>query len=282
MLSKFSQSIFKSQTRIDHLLQSANSCYELSIPLLASGLLSDKARFDLCLGKLKPKLEKLENNGFKAWLYGRILLSAKNVNHSSAIQEAKKHIETYLNNNNDLDACGIWSMGYLAALDKKSYAIYKDGLSSSNLQLADKYNSAKLKSELPSQALQNNLSDAIWAMIMNLQAAAQAADKPSYDLIIEQLKNITEQSNLTSALECGLIRTSASNDYPAWALSIAAYSCAVINDEENFQDLIIHTTTSAQNAETENKLEEALLGNLTLSVAEKIWQENRTNTHSLK
>lgn len=273
----YASQLFSTQVMIDELFSQASDAYAFSIPLYASALLGDQTRFNTILLKMRASLNSLENNGFKAWLYGRVLLSAKNTGNLNVIKEAKDHIENYLASNpNDTGACATWAIGYLAAFNEECYSLYQQRLLAQSKELSRKYLSTSANNNATADNIQSDLSDAIWAWIMALQAAALAGDSDTYDFIVDQIKSITQQNNLTSALAHGLLRTKASNDYPAWALAIATFSSAQINakkkDEQNFTQLSCATSGSLQIANQVEK-KEAILCKITFALAEMKWMQ---------
>jgi len=258
---------FASQETIDLLLRQANDGYSLSIPLLASGLLGDLNRFNTCSKKMIYELNKLKDDGFKVWLYGRLLLSAGNIRSQEITNQAKNYILHYLDNNiNDRTAFLTWAIGYIAAFDKYYFDLYKSRLIALSNGLNTLYLTNRNIHTNPNK-IQSDLSDAIWAWIMVLQAAAFSSDKTTYDFVINEIKTLSNQSSLANALENSLLRTQASNDYPAWGLAIAAFSAASINDEANFEQLCSSTSESLKGT-IQATHEEAILAKLTLAMAE--------------
>ena len=91
---------------------------------------------------------------------------------------------------------------------------------------------------LSSKAKDNHdaLSNAIWAWVMNLSAAANAKDQETYDLSKKNIESLTGKASVTKSLETGLLRTAVSNDYPAWALGKLLYAAKIRNDVELYHD----------------------------------------------
>lgn len=263
--------LFAIQVAIDGLLKQATDSYSASIPLLACGLLGDKARFIDSLNKINLYLKNEPDNGFKAWLYGRILLSAQSIENEQAMIETKSFLINYFaTKKEDKSACATWAMGYLAAFDQDSFEEYKDQLTAYSKELTAKYFLNKSENgNNPDKIdqIQSDLSDAVWAWVMFLQAAAFSSDKVTYEKIIYEIKNITKQDSLAETLESCLLRTKASNDYPAWALGIVALSAASMSDDINFEQLKNAASESLKIA-VQVKTEEAVLGELTLALAE--------------
>lgn len=72
---------------------------------------------------------------------------------------------------------------------------------------------------------------------MNLQAAAYANDQLTYEVCKEQIKSLSNATTVTKALKTNLLRTSESNDYPAWALAKARYAASVAGDDALYAEL---------------------------------------------
>lgn len=272
MLSKLDSNYpkrFAMQQTISNLIDQARDSYSMSIPLFASGILGDEKRFNESLLKINSYLKSMPDDGFKAWLYGRILLSAKSMKNEQGIIEAKNFLINYFDTSKeDRSAFATWAIGYLAAFNQDSFTKHKDQLLTYSRELTAKYVHSKSNNKNDPDKEQSDLSDAVWAWVMFLQAAAFADDKAAYEMIIGEINNISKQVSLAETLGSCLLRTKASNDYPAWALGIATLSAASMNDEVNYGQLKSATTDSLKIA-AQVKTEEALLGELTLALAEK-------------
>lgn len=95
------------------------------------------------------------------------------------------------------------------------------------------------------------LSDALWAFVMNLQAAANAKDHSTYSWIKEQMQSILKTESVAEALEKGLLRTTQSNDYPAWAMAKTYCAARMLNDNElcqNIESFLVSSIDAAKNA----------------------------------
>jgi len=227
---------------IDELINSAKDSYSASLPLMASASTGDKTRYTITLANMLNALDSLDNtsedtskwmqnNSFKAWMWGRIVLAADSMGDSPTVIKAQKKLEEFLAKNfadNDSFAFFTWAWGYHAAINQKEYQISKKIMLEGAMTLTKKYNASG------NHAM---LSDALWAWVMNLQAAAYVADQKSYDWIKEQIKSIAGKNSVTLSLEKGLLRTAQSNDYPAWAMAKVRYAAIVINDKELYQEI---------------------------------------------
>jgi hypothetical protein len=230
------------ETSIDELLNSSQDAYAASLPLIASAEMGDKKRYELAREKLLNSLETLDknpesapqwmrNNSFKAWMWGRVLLAADSASDTSTAMEAQQRLQALLKENvtaRDNFAFFTWAWGYRAAYDKREYEM------SSKKMLDD---TSKLTTIFNESREHRALSDALWAWVMNLQAAAYAGDQISYAWIKEQIKLITETESVSLALEKGLLRTAESNDYPAWAMAKVRCAAIIAGDKELFQEI---------------------------------------------
>jgi len=108
------------------------------------------------------------------------------------------------------------------------------------------------------------LSDALWAWVMSLQAAAYAGDQSSYEWIKEQMKLITQTESVSQALEKGLLRKTESNDYPAWAMAKVRCAAIIIGDEELYREIestLISSIAGAQKANAKAEYVLSILDN---------------------
>ncbi len=265
------------QNIIDELNNSTKDAYAASLPLIASAELGDQSRYIIMLAKMLEQLEVLDksseknwmqNNSFKAWMWGRILLAADSMNDIATVNKAKDVLKELLKADltpQDNFAFYTWAWGYRAALDQKQYANSKKRMLNDAVTLTEKYNLSR------DDAM---LSDALWAWVMNLQAAAFAEDQETYQWIKEQIKIVCGKETVTAALEEGLLRTLESNDYPAWAMAKIRYAAIVMNDHELYQEIESALTASLDGAKNGNAQAEyalAVLDNqLAIEAAQKL------------
>lgn len=229
-------------SEIDELINSAENPYVASLPLIASAEIGDKTRYTIALTNMLKALENLDtisgssavwmqNNSFKAWIWGRILLAADSIDDFDTVIKAQKKLEEFLEKDatdNDNFAFFTWAWGYRAAINQKEYTISKKRMLDDAKILTEKYKAS---------GDHGMLSDALWAWVMNLQAAAYMGDQKSYNWIKEQIKLTAGEGTVTLSLEKGLLRTAQSNDYPAWAMAKTRYAAIVINDKELYHEI---------------------------------------------
>lgn len=186
--------------------------YNLSIIVLASGQIGDKKHYDDNLPLLLEVLDKAADNSFKAWMLGRVVLAAKQIGDQKTLEKNILLIKNLLKTV-EKNADYAWALGYLAAVDELEYKEAHDPMISA------------VKS-IP------KVSDALWAHVMNLQAASKAKDLSTYHDILQQMKNLTNKSTITAAL----------SDIPvtilrAWATGIVQLAAARINDKKLYTEL---------------------------------------------
>jgi len=243
------------ESNIDELANIAKDPYSASLPLIASAGLGDSKRYVSARTTMLTTLTDLDekpnnypewmrNNSFKAWMWGRILLAAKNMADVKTILQSKNKLSSLLNNKeitkDDNFAFYTWAQAYDATLNVKEYHIFKTPMMQNAALLSRK------SKEDP--ANHDALSEALWAWVMNLSAAANAGDQENYALIKEKIKSLTGIESVTKSLEAGLLRTAESNDYPAWALGKVRLAAKIRNDDVLYQDIAATLSSSIYRA----------------------------------
>jgi len=202
----------------------------LSLPLLASAKLGDRALYDECQREMNALLEdnQLWQTGddlaIKAWILGRALLAALNIGDNEFIIKAhqKSNLLSLLQRKeiakNAFSVCG-WAL--LAHVDNSAQyiALDKDSIKAAiNIaeELTKKLASAKTEADR-AEALSNTL----WSWVMIFQVAAKNKDIEFSKLCVERMKEITGQPTIAQALEAGLPKP---EDCPAWVIAIAVVS----------------------------------------------------------
>lgn len=272
---------------LEELTASAKDPYAASIALIASAEIGDEKQYQVILSKMITLLENLnkttesniawmQNNSFKAWMWGRVLLAADSMDDTNTVIEAQKKLHGLLEkdfSSNDNLAFFAWAWGYRAGLNEQEYTISKAKMLDTAMRLT-----AKSKGS----GNHEMLSDALWAWVMNLQAAAYAGDKKSYDWIKRQITSLTDEKSVTQALEKGLLRTTESNDYPAWAMAKARYAAIVIDDKDLYQEIKDPLKDSIKEALKANAKAEYILSNLenelAILIALHLQTENKTSS----
>jgi len=214
--------------------QSALDPYKGSIYLIVASELGNKAQYSYGKWGILALLTAIENgysnqpawmlnNSFLAWMWGRAAIASASMNDID--DHAVKHLIKYLDDNPENPAFNTWAWGYRAALNNQEYEISKDKMLKGASQLTEK-------------------PDALWAWVMNLQAAAFAGDVETYNLCKKEIMALSNAKTVSEALVKGLLRTPESNDYPAWALAKVRYSAKVIKDDALYAELESSLNTS--------------------------------------
>jgi hypothetical protein len=226
----------------DELATSANDPYTTSLPLMASAGLGDEKRYVATRTQMLARLNALDqkpndfpqwmrNNSFKAWMLGRALLSADDMNDTKTVEQTKNKLTSLLEGKitqSDNFAFFTWAQGYQAALNKTEYETAKKRMIQDSMQLSEKYKNQPTD--------HGALSDALWAWVMALSASANANDKSSYELIKQQMTSLVGVASAAKALDTGLLRTADSNDYPAWALAKMRLAAAMMHDKALYEE----------------------------------------------
>lgn len=261
MLSNLNDKGFKERFLIwdsvsELLKRDAKDAYQLSLPLLVSAQLGNKELYDRALAKMIVAMKKISapsQNSFKAWLYGRMVFAAHSMHDSFHEQQYLKELMLLLDDPQTArDRFTTWAMAYVAAANQTDYQQLKEKLKVSADVLTQNY-FAMNKNENKDK-LQEARSDALWAWVMNAQAAANANDKESFSDALQQMKKITSQDSISAALTTGLLRTSASNDYPAWAMAIVRLAAVKMDDEKLFVELEKPLNIATQGAAQAEKI----------------------------
>lgn len=271
---------FAITTAIDCLYTTAkDDAYQLSMPLIASAQQSNELAYKNTLPKIEEALKKIPEKGpknsFKAWLLGRILLSADSIGDTTSRTTKIAELKTLLANPSTKKDCfSTWAWGYLAAINEDEYQYARKPMLKNALLLNVEYQEVKLSASTETQTkTQEALSNALWAWVMSLQAAANSKDKQTYDEILGHIKTITMQPTIAEALSKGLLRTATSNDYPAWAISIVQLAAARMGDEKQYNELSKTLETSIKEAKDSNATAEATLAYINQVLATANWQK---------
>lgn len=228
--------------------QAKNNEYRLGMVLLESAQVGNETLYQQTLHKMQTVLANDDKNAqqysYKTWRLGRILLAADSIGDVTTATKAAAELKKLLADaNTQKDAFSAWAWGYLAALNKTEYEYAKNSMLTTASALTEDY-----KKTQDSKLLPGKLSDALYAWIMDLQAAANAHDRKTYDFIVQQMKTLTNQKSLSAALTTSLHRNTESNDYPAWALSMVRLAAATIGDSSIYHELENSLTESIENA----------------------------------
>lgn len=216
-----------------------NDEYRLGMVLLASAQQGDEKRYHQTLLQMQTALSKVHddnNNSYKTWRLGRILLAADSIGDTVTVNKTLTELKNLLADpQTKQDAFSAWAWGYLAALNETEYKKAKDSMLTAAGSLTATYK--KTKQSHSTTQVESMASDALYAWIMALQAAANAQDRNTYDFIVAQMKAMTGQTSLSRVITSNLHRNSESNDYPAWALGMVRLAAATIHDKHVYEEL---------------------------------------------
>jgi len=238
-----SQKELSIESTIDELASTAKDPNAASLPLMASAGLGDAKRYAHTCQAMFAALADLDKeptkypawmrtDSFKAWMWGRVLLAADNMADAKTIYLSKNKLSSLLNKKMttaDSLAFYTWALAYDATLNVKEHQKFKKIMFNNAMSLSEK------SKDNPKD--HDALSDALWAWVMNLSAAAKANDKRTYAMIKEQMTLLTGKESVTQALLAGLLRTAKSNDYPAWALGKVSVAAKTMNDEALYEEV---------------------------------------------
>lgn len=246
--------------------------YKLSMALVAAALEGNKSLYKQILPKLIKALnlttaysqvdiesKALYNHisefskntkkphSYVGWLLGRILFAAIAVqDYHTAEKTAPIMLFVLEDKDTPQDEFTAWAWGYFTmyfACDP-NYAIFKDKM---------RQNVAKLvkKSSNPADVI-----NALWALLLEIQSAAIAQDRLSYDKIIQEMKDLTNKHDVIQALSVIPV-----DDYRAWALSQLRLAAVRVGDSSLFIRLSAPLRINIAEASSNNKAL-AILNNL--------------------
>lgn len=206
------------------------SADQLSVPLIAAAMEKNTEAYHDLLSRMVKALSTPSNHNninnnintslsHQAWLLGRILLAAQNIDDQPTAKKAANIMLGLLENNKiTYNEYYAWAWAYLAdyyADQPKLYNKYKLEM----FNAADYY-----VTQYPAQ-----IENIAWIRVMELQAVADAKDDLQYKVILQALKKNTKQSSLVNALD-----TIPIEDYQAWAKAIVMDAAAKTNDEKTY------------------------------------------------
>lgn len=225
-----------------------DSLYNLSVALMASAKLKLHTDYIKNLKDIKSHLSKARDNSNKAWMLGRIALSASQMDDKATVASTLIPLKSILKNSEvEKDAYYAWALGYIAAIDTREYEEHKTEMLSVTDHLA---------------RLNKSPSDVLWAYVIDLQAAATAKDKNCFGETLEKIKTFVEKEMVTDALS-----VIPQEDWRAWALGITLKATAMIGNIELYKELIESTYAAVIDARNAGKMANALLAQLDMESA---------------
>ena len=141
---------------------------KLSVVVIASAQCVDLEIYNKSLTALLNVINKMANNSFKAWMLGRAVWAAKLIHDPNTLKRYLPQLREMLPSL-PIDAQCAHAWSYLAAADVKNYKKIEPYM----LEATDHLQRIYLKPELTDHEFWVALSDYMWSIILNAQAAAQ-------------------------------------------------------------------------------------------------------------
>jgi hypothetical protein len=236
--------------------------YCLSMLLMAGALLKDNAYYKKNISAMMDLLDGIAfinaADSFKAWIYGRIVFAAGLMRDEVNAANACVRLRELLVSLKTADAYSCWAWGYLAGINHEEYMFAKNRM---------RRECEKLSADHAAHNSQAHLSNAIWGWIMCLLAASAARDDEMYDDAFSRILTLTHQQTVMDALSFGLLRSAASNDYPAWALAMVRLAAARHGDAQRCTELAQPVMTAITESLAAEARYEYILASLTNAVS---------------
>lgn len=243
------------ENAIDSLFKEAKEkkdAYLLSVPLLASAQRQDAKRYPEIHLAMREALNQLPSSSFKAWLIGRDLFAAQCMKRTEAVKEITKELKTLLATEKKptADEFYAWSLGYLS-LNKDEYDAKQ--MQDANRDVTDQYD-AELKkiTDHDEKKTKSALSNALWAWVMTVQAAANKPDQETFNDACKAIKTLTHAKTMGKALQ-GIPAT----DFRAWAMSAVSLAAVRIQKDHpvygELKKSLEEAMQEAKNTQTETK-----------------------------
>ncbi|MEO8402162.1 MAG: hypothetical protein ABI597_10275 [Gammaproteobacteria bacterium] len=233
-----------------------DDAYLLSMPLVASAVQGDKKLYQRILPTMLKALKSFpqEKKSFKAWMLGRVLLAADLMNDKTAVEKICEELKALLKDKDmSKDRLSAWAIAYLAGLNNAEYTNEKENMIDASHALTKEFIEGK----------NTSTTDAMWAWVMSLQAAANANDRETYDLCLQQMLELTHENSIVAAISKGLKK----DDYPAWALSIVSLAATNMKEEALFQSLQQPLSDAIQSSKDAGHSQDMMLAKVNMEVA---------------
>lgn len=227
-----------------------DSAYNSSVVLYASALLMKKKRYVEALNAIKAELAKKPNDSFKAWMWGRIVLAATHFGDKATVDEMLPELKSLLPQVAK-DENYAWALGYLAAVNPKEYEQNKQAMMDA------------------AKALKKP-ADALWAHVMNLQAAARQDEKADFYSILMDMRIYTGKTTIAEALA-----QIPATDWRAWALGIATESAAIMGDKDLYAELNQPIADAITEAVGAKSMANAMLAQINATKASELMQSSK-------
>ena len=260
---------------LNTLEKSANNPYFASLVLIASAELGDQYLYSQTLENMRDMLtnfdkntflfpenypEEMQNSSFMAWMWGRIGLAAKSMDDQQTVTESIKKLHEILEKEIAPPnlAFSTWAWGSLAALEYNLGIVVAEGFTDSLIERCAEHPTPK------------DLAETIWALVLNLSAAASFNDRDRYDKIKRKITLLTQNESISAGIISGLSSSIESTDYPAWALAKVCLAATMMHDDPLYNEINGSTTMDAliQEAQANAQIAEYSLAVIETTLAE--------------
>ncbi len=178
------------------LVANATNPYQASLPMMIYAELGYKNQCKLGIKRMIEFLTQLEkssdsswqwmqNNSFKAWMWGRILLAAQTIKDADRSEFALSRLRNLLSlpvADDDKQEFTAWAWAYFASYSDKAYQLAKKGMLDNVKELAQQSQDGDLNLNSSSSANEYR------GWVMAIQAAARANDLDLYEKIKRYLQ----------------------------------------------------------------------------------------------
>lgn len=187
-------------------LSANDRVYQYSMPLLAASVVDRKLYRIIEIDMLRS-LKKMDAKSMQAWMLGRLILAAQQARMPAKVAVYQLLLENVLVQDTlPKDVMTGWAIGYLAAVDRQTYDKYRN-------DLWTYLNRAKAAYQNDNS--QDNLTNLLWTITMNISAAAKVKHDQDY---VDFFNTYTQASGMSPLTE--VIRAMLLSDYQAWLLSV--------------------------------------------------------------
>ncbi len=243
--------------------------YELSMVLLMSAILGHQDFYNQASDNMQSAMKNdrfpswASDNipGMKAWMQGRMFVAANMMGDTRQADKMNEELEGFLKNrpaeSNELIA---WAWAYWASgLEGIKYSKAKDRMladADALTNLHAKFKTADVKKEPAAR------SNALWAWVMNLFAAAHANDKATYDIALNNIKRLVKADNDKPEMFIQkLFEQFPASDYRAWGLANMRVAASMMRDTELLNALEVPVKKAIQDSKIEQDKILATLNN---------------------
>lgn len=205
--------------------------YRLSMPMYAAALVNKRHLFQKILPAMQSALEQNGMDSYAAWLYGRLLVSAKLMRDNGLLKQVQEKMLSMLTSG-DLQgnvAMRTWAWAYLASIysprNIKQFAYAKKHFLSSLDQQIEQHDSK---------------TDLMWSITMGMLAAGKNFDAGLYRrLLNDYLYVALKQRSIVSAIQQVPIR-----DYRVWLIADLRVAAKLMQDED-LEKALVHPLQQA-------------------------------------